>query len=130
MNCYWKQVLTILISLNLSSSALANVGLPVIAYGFPFVASLFCFIVLIETVILKLFTSDFSLSIIFKWVTIDNLLTTFIGYPLSALLTALAPHIGLQIGWLIPFPNLGEMYSYHAIALIITWLGRTRPFLF
>ena len=115
-----KHILILLASLLFALNAKANVGLPVVIYGFPFVVSFFIFIVLIEVFALKLLVPKASVTINFKWVTLANLATTFIGYPLSAAFTALFPLIGLQIGWLIPFSNLAKMHTYHSIAFAIT----------
>ncbi|MCB0377834.1 MAG: hypothetical protein KDD33_05015 [Bdellovibrionales bacterium] len=116
-----KHLILTLGGLLFCSQAMANVGIPVVVYGYPFVVASLLFVILSETFVLSFLKGGLSLSHELKWVGIANLLTTLIGYPLAAIFTALMPFvIRLQIGWLIPFENLAKMEIYHFIALAIT----------
>lgn len=98
----------------------ANVGIPVVAFGLPLIAANLIFIVLIEAFVLKKLNTNLGMLKTVKQVFLANLITTLIGYPLVAILEAMTAIFGINLGWLLPFENLGEMKVYIGTAMLLT----------
>lgn len=76
----------------------ANVGLPMIAYGFPFMIVLFAPVLRIEILIYKI-KLDKGFWSAFKVAGIANLYTTIIGYPISWFLLLIYQLIASIVLW-------------------------------
>lgn len=97
----------------------ANVGIPVVSFGWPFLISNLIFVVLIEVWILhKLTKLSFKKGV--KALFVVNLFTTLIAYPILGILIGLVPALGFNIGWLLPYINLQEKTYYIGLAMTIT----------
>jgi hypothetical protein len=98
----------------------ADVGIPVVSFGWPFMVANLFFVVLIEALVLKKLRSDLDKFKILKHVFLANLITTLIGYPLIAILEATTAVFGINLGWLLPFENLNGMRLYIGTAMLLT----------
>ncbi len=84
----------------LPTNVSANAGLPMFAYGYPFMIALFIPVLLMEIVVYKLKLRK-SIWDIFKVAGLANLYTTMIGYPISWFLLFLYQLIISVIGLLL-----------------------------
>lgn len=98
----------------------ANVGIPVVAIGLPFMAANLIFIVLIEAIILKKANTNLGVFKLLIQVFLANLITALIGYPLIAVLEASSVIFGMNLGWFLPFPNLEKMKFYIGTGVLLT----------
>lgn len=104
----------------LSSIANANVGIPIVSIGLPFMLANFIFVVLIEVFVIGKIHGNLKLVPTIKQVFIANFITTVIGYPVVAIFEAMSMLFGLQLGWLLPFQNLSEMNLYVSTIMFFT----------
>ncbi len=109
-----------ILGLLISAPAFANVGIPVVAFGWPFMLANLLFVVLIEVFVLRKLRPELGWGRAGKHVLIANLFTTLIGYPLVAVIEGLSPALNLNIGWLLPFPGLERMHGYVGIMMLLT----------
>lgn len=103
-----------------SSVADANVGIPIVSFGLPFMMLNLIFVVLIESVVMKCLRRDLKFGRILPRVFNANLLTTLIGYPVVAILEAMTAVLGLNLGWLLPYSELDQMNIYVGTAMLLT----------
>ena len=115
-----KFLLPLILLFVATPAANANVGLPIVVVGVPFMLAHLVVVILIETFILRKLRKDLPKAQTLKQVTLANLITTFIGYPVVAILEGFFPFVGLNIGWLIPFSDLGTMYSYVGTIMMLS----------
>jgi len=98
----------------------ANVGIPVVSFGLPFMIANLIFVVLIEAFVLKKLNITLDNYKVIKQVFLANLITALIGYPLISILEAMSAIFGINLGWLLPFENLSEMKFYIGTAMFLT----------
>lgn len=110
----------LLLTLFIPAIANANVGIPVVSFGFPFMVANLIFVILIEAFLIKKLHNEMLMAKIIKQVFLANLITTLIGYPLVASLEAMSAIFGKNLGWLLPFENLNEMKTYIGTAMLLT----------
>jgi hypothetical protein len=102
------------------SVANANVGIPVVSFGLPFMMLNLLFVVAIESIVVKRRHAGLNSKGIVSGVMVANLITTLFGYPVVAVLVALTAVSGLNIGWLLPFSELDKMNFYVSTAMFVT----------
>lgn len=104
----------------LAAPAFANVGIPVVAFGWPFMLVNLLFVILIEVFVLKKIFPALSLKGVVTQVAVANLITTVIGYPLVAVVEGLSPLLQMNLGWILPFANVERMYGYLGLSMLLT----------
>ena len=103
-----------------TSVANANVGIPVVSFGLPFMMLNLLFVVAIESIVVKRRHAGLNSKNIISGVLVANLVTTLVGYPVVAVFVALTAVSGLNIGWLLPFSELDKMGFYVSTAMFVT----------
>lgn len=117
---YMKHLFLLSLLMLAAPAAYANVGIPIVVVGVPFMLAHLLAVVLIETIVLKCLRKDLNTWQMLKQITLANLITTLIGYPIVGILEGLFPLIGLNIGWLLPFNNIEKMHGYISIMMLIS----------
>lgn len=103
-----------------SGVAHANVGIPVVSFGLPFMLLNLVAVVLIETAVMKYLRRDLKFLPALSTVAVANLITTVIGYPVVAGLEAMSALVGLNLGWILPYSGLDQMGIYVSTTLFLT----------
>ena len=97
----------------IARNAYANVGLPMITYGFPFMLWLFLPVLIIETIIYKFKLNKGVLESL-KVASLANLFTTIIGYPISWFLLMIYQLFSSLLLWglvnIFPLRNIENHY--------------------
>jgi|GEM_PF-5528478 len=111
------------LALFVPAMAHANVGIPVVSFGLPFMAANLILVVLIEAFVIKRLYPKLDNFSVAKSVLFANLITTLIGYPLIGVLEAMTPIIldtNSSLGWILPYENLNEMNVYISTMMFLT----------